>query len=132
MTRLVYISSSFENAPAVRELASKLPTGWVWSYDWTGHTFADDPSTVAAEDRNGVTRADAVIVLLPGGPGCHTEMGMALGIGKPLCVVGDMPRKDPRWPRCPFYLLADRVPDPAGALAWLERLTMLWGTEGKT
>lgn len=118
----VYIASRFENAPAVRALAARLPEGWTWAYDWTGHTFADDPLKVAKEDAAGVARADAVIVLLPGGPGTHTELGIALGTLKPLCVVGDAPRKDPRWPRCPFYLLGCRVSDADGALAWLKEI----------
>jgi hypothetical protein len=126
MARLVYIASAFENAPAVRALAARLPAGWSWSYDWTGHTFDDDPAMVAREDASGVARASAVIALLPGGFGTHVEIGMALGAAKPLCIVGDPPGKDPRWPRCPFYLLADRVADADAASAWLERLAMLW------
>ena len=68
-------------------------------------------------------RADAVIVLLPGGPGTHVEMGIAIGCELPLCVVGHMPRKDPRWPRCPFYLLGIRVETADEAIGWLSAVS---------
>jgi hypothetical protein len=118
---LVYIASSFENRERVKAFAAQLPPGWAWSYDWTGHTFDDDPRRVADEDCAGIAQADAVVALLPGGPGTHWEIGYARGLGIPTCIVGDPPRKDPRWPRCPFYLLAShRVDTEQGALEWLK------------
>ncbi len=125
----VYIATAFENAQAARDLAKRLPPGWSWSYDWTGHTFDDDPARVAHLDMCGVTAADAVIVILPGGPGTHVELGIALGRGIHVCVVGHAPRKDPRWPRCPFYLLCDRVETPDGAVAWLQGIARAGNNE---
>jgi hypothetical protein len=117
----VYIASGFENADRVRSFAARLPDGWSWSYDWTVHTFDDDPLDVARSDMQGITLAHAVVVLLPGGPSTHAELGIAMGSGTKVCVVGDMPRKDPRWPRCPFWCLADRVATEVEALEWLKR-----------
>lgn len=117
--RLVYIASGFENRERVRQFAARLPPGWAWAYDWTGHTFDDDPQGVAASDFRGVSNADAVVVLLPGGPGTHTELGVALAQQIPTSVVGDVRAVDPRWPLCPFYMLAIRFLEEEQALAWL-------------
>ena len=118
----VYIACGFEHAQDARDLATRLPKGWEWSYDWTGHTFDDSPLGVALRDRAGVRCSDAMIVLLPGGPGTHVEMGIAIGLCLPLCIVGHMPRKDPRWPWCPFYTLGHRAETVDEAVEWLSSL----------
>ena len=120
--RKVYIATAFENAERARDLASRLPIGWAWKYDWTGHTYDDDPLEVAVSDSTAVMHADALIMLLPGGPGAHTELGLALGVGIPVCIVGYQPRKDSRWPRCPFNLLGRRVEGTDESLQWLQNL----------
>jgi nucleoside 2-deoxyribosyltransferase len=100
-SRRFYIASSLDNAEAVRQLACTLRArGHVHTYDWTTHGAVFKPSAepednvaamrdVARSEMKGVTTADVVIVLLPGGRGTHVEMGGALAAGKRVLVVGD-------------------------------------------
>lgn len=81
-----YIASRLENAPRVRELKRILDArGWRHSYDWTVHGSVqnDGPDVireVATHEAVGVASAQVVIVLLPGGRGTHTELGMAIAL----------------------------------------------------
>lgn len=81
-----YIASGLPNFEAVRALKSILDeAGWEHTYDWTVHGSVQTEGAarlaeVAAEESYGVVMADVVIVLLPGGRGTHTELGMAIGL----------------------------------------------------
>jgi predicted Rossmann-fold nucleotide-binding protein len=66
--------------------------GFTIAYDWTSHRepeLADlqGRARIAENDLQGVTAADAVVVILPGGFGTHTEMGFALGQHKPVVLI---------------------------------------------
>lgn len=82
-----YIASRLENAARVRELRDLLhAAGWAITYDWSSHGSVRGPEVsreiiarVADHEVNGVLDADVLIVLLPGGRGTHTELGVALG-----------------------------------------------------
>lgn len=82
-----YIASGLDNFAQVRELKKILDdAGWEHTYDWTVHGAVDPdrwPPTASAE-AEGVWMADVVIVLLPGGRGTHTELGIALGTVDPV------------------------------------------------
>jgi hypothetical protein len=93
-----YIASKLENAPAVRSLRDRLLTlGWSVTYDWTVHGSvqregADVIQIVALAEAAGVEAADVVIVLLPGGRGTHTELGMAIALKKKIVLCGLLER----------------------------------------
>ncbi len=87
MPKSYYIASGLENADAVRALKKVLDeAGWKHTYDWTVHGAVDKdkwPPTASAE-AEGVWMADVLIVLLPGGRGTHTELGIAIGMVDPV------------------------------------------------
>lgn len=87
-----YIATSLRRTQAhniVRDALQKR--GLRISYDWTVHgdqksTSGERLQEIAVHMTRGVYNADIVIVLLPGGPGTHTELGMALGAGKEVII----------------------------------------------
>lgn len=105
-----YIATSLKNAPRAQQLRDRLNAeGHVWTYDWTkhgaaGHLGEAKLAEIAIQEFYGVTVADVVIVLLPGGKGTHTELGMAMAMGKPI-VIWDETRL--KWvcddTTCSFY-----------------------------
>lgn len=86
----IYIASKFENWPNVRKLRDALiAAGHEITHDWTntlGYDDAAHAAEIAEQERSGVLAADLVIVMLPGGFGTHTEMGMALAAGKRILL----------------------------------------------
>lgn len=95
-----YIASSLDNAAAVKRLNRALTLARHFcTYDWTAHgaVFKADASpeknaealkTTASMEIMGVTSAQAVVVLLPGGLGTHVEIGAALATYRPLLICG--------------------------------------------
>ncbi|SFC88964.1 hypothetical protein SAMN05443252_107280 [Bacillus sp. OV322] len=83
-----YIGSSFQNIKQVRHVAKVLTfNGFIHTYDWTENERADTLDklqSIGEEEKQAVTESDFVIILLPGGKGSHIELGIALGLGKPL------------------------------------------------
>ncbi|MED4205959.1 nucleoside 2-deoxyribosyltransferase [Neobacillus mesonae] len=86
-----YVASSFRNIEAVRYVTNHLKSrGYIHTFDWTKNAKAREEQTFTFEDLKdigqkeiqGVSEADFVIVLLPGGKGTHIELGIALGKGK--------------------------------------------------
>lgn len=81
-----YIASKLENAGRAVVLRDHLlAAGWEITYDWTTHGSVRGPDVprariadVAESEVQGVIDAGVVIVLLPGGRGTHTELGVAL------------------------------------------------------
>lgn len=79
-----YIATSLSRVTAhhiVRDTLKKL--GHEISYDWTLHGSVKSVSKerlreVALLELDGVSEADFVIVLLPGGNGTHLELGFAI------------------------------------------------------
>lgn len=111
-----YIASSLKNVEQVRSLRDALNArGWEHTYDWTVHGsvagLGEDVFKITAEDESvGVIEADVVIVLLPGGRGTHTELGMVLGttllamalqvagiaaeVNRRICIFSPDPERD--------------------------------------
>lgn len=97
-----YIASRIENSENVSALHALLrAAGWVCTYDWTTHgsvrgegVTRDTLHRVADAEMNGVTDADVVIVLLPGGRGTHVEMGGAIACGIPIVLWSPDPERD--------------------------------------
>lgn len=89
-----YIATAIERAEDHRALAKALDArGWSCAYDWTAHGSVQGQgavrmSEVAAAELRGVTTANVVIVLLPGGRGTHCELGAALAARVPVVLVG--------------------------------------------
>lgn len=84
-----YIASGFKNKELVQKIAKDIQTqlGWEHTYDWTANERAETIETltvIGVKEFEGVLESDVVIVILPGGKGCHTEMGIALGSKKLL------------------------------------------------
>lgn len=66
-----------------------LENGHEITYDWTlhgsqKHTSFERLKQIGDYQVTAIRDADAVIVLLPGGKGTHTEFGMALALKKPI------------------------------------------------
>ncbi len=63
--------------------------GHVLSYDWTlpenvKAMSKEHLQTISINEFKGITEADCVIVLLPGGSGTHIELGYAIAIKKKI------------------------------------------------
>lgn len=101
-----YIASGFQNKETVK-LVSKLlrEKGHHHTYDWTKNNRAETFERLTAigeEERNGVQEADVLIALLPGGKGTHIEIGMAIGMNKPVYIYTESKIEDPT-ASCTFY-----------------------------
>ncbi len=139
-----YIASKIENGEAVTRLATRLKAaGHIQTYDWAVHgpVFKPDKTadqnvwamrSVATAEMSGVSSADVVIALLPGGRGTHVEIGAAIALAKLVILCGDFEKEmtgkgDYPWP-CAFYYhplvvrisLADEDQMARAVLAWTE------------
>ncbi len=87
-----YIATSLQRVPAHNLIRDALVAkGWEITYDWTVHGSVKKISHECLRDvgikmSKGVCDADVVVVLLPGGKGTHTELGMALGADKRVII----------------------------------------------
>lgn len=107
----IYIASKLENYLQVQALRDALiAAGHTITYDWTLHGSVQGQGEarlreVAAAERNGVLQAELVIVLLPGGHGTHTELGMANALGKPVIIFSAFkePFDEYEGATCAFY-----------------------------
>jgi len=106
----VYIATRLVRAAEHNLLRDALiREGHEVTYDWTVHCSVkndgeDRLSKVADDEAAGVTEADLVVVLLPGGRGTHCELGMAVGAGVPLIIHnegGELFQSDDK--TCAFY-----------------------------
>lgn len=96
MSKRIYIATSKGNKAQQRDVATWLASmGWEQTYDWTTHRnlgptdgFDAVARELIGEELRAVERADVVVVLLPGGPGTHVELGAALAWRKPVFVLG--------------------------------------------
>lgn len=106
----VYIATRLENHRdhnRLRDLLAERGIGL--TYDWTTHgpVWRDGPDrirAVAQAEALGVTSADLVIVLLPGGRGTHAELGIAIGAGIPVLLVPSLRSQVEGEGVCAFYL----------------------------
>ena len=83
-----YVASGVANTERVSRAAAVLSAlGHARTYDWTTHgSVAAEPSKrkseVAAAEVFAISEADLVLILLPGGRGTHTELGLSLADGR--------------------------------------------------
>ncbi|MDR7072341.1 group-specific protein [Fictibacillus barbaricus] len=85
-----YIASGFQNLTLVKNMSLEIQKvlGWNLTYDWTKNERAitfEELVHIGTKEYKGVMDSDVVIVILPGGKGCHTELGIALGGNK--CIL---------------------------------------------
>lgn len=85
-----YIASSLQNKEQVQTTAQFLiEHGFLHTYDWTRNNRATSFSelkTIGELERDGVKNADFIVLILPGGKGSHTELGMALALDKKVYI----------------------------------------------
>jgi nucleoside 2-deoxyribosyltransferase len=109
MTLKFYIGSSFQNIDTVRKLASTLVlSGFTWTYDWTKNKRAADDQQlklIAEEEVRGIQESGIVIILLPGGKGTHTELGLAIAGDKRVYLYDLENRWNDQDPKVAFYHL---------------------------
>lgn len=92
-----YIATSLSRAASHHVVRDALRDyGHEISYDWTLHGSVKSISKerlqeVAMLEVDGVSKADVVIVLLPGGGGTHFELGFALAKGKKVFLHSEDP-----------------------------------------
>jgi nucleoside 2-deoxyribosyltransferase len=92
-----YIATSLSRTQAhhkVRDALERL--GHEISYDWTLHGSVKSVSKerlgeVAVLELEGVSEADFVVILLPGGGGTHLELGFAIAKGKKVFLHSEDP-----------------------------------------
>lgn len=89
-----YVASGLANAAEVKRAIIRLGRDGKHhcTYDWTekGSVRNDSPAVWTATALNevgGASRADVLIAMLPGGKGTHVEIGIALGLGRPVLLV---------------------------------------------
>ncbi|MEN2766829.1 nucleoside 2-deoxyribosyltransferase [Ornithinibacillus xuwenensis] len=85
-----YIASGFDNQAAVHYVRDQLIlAGHSHTYDWTKNNRATTEEalrTIGEAEKAAVADSDVFIVLLPGGKGTHTELGIALGLNKKIFI----------------------------------------------
>ncbi|WP_369902619.1 nucleoside 2-deoxyribosyltransferase [Bacillus manliponensis] len=83
-----YIASSFQNKHLVQEVSKKLrKAGWEHTYDWTKNERATTAATlceIGVAEKQAIQQADAFLLVLDGGNGSHTELGMAIAWEKKI------------------------------------------------
>lgn len=92
-----YIATSLSRMIAHNQVRDALKRfGHEISYDWTSHGSVKSSSKerlreVSIRELNGVSEADFVVVLLPGGNGTHLELGFAIASGKKVFLHSEDP-----------------------------------------
>lgn len=92
-----YIATSLSRMSAHQTVRDSLKRfGHEISYDWTLHGSVKSVSKerlreVASLELNGVSEADFVVVLLPGGHGTHLELGFAIAKEKKVFLHSEDP-----------------------------------------
>ncbi|WP_010097971.1 nucleoside 2-deoxyribosyltransferase [Ornithinibacillus scapharcae] len=102
-----YIASGLENKENVQYVRDRLlEAGHIHTYDWTKNnraTTEEELRAIGTAERDAVLESDVVIVLLPGGKGTHTELGMAIGLEKKIYIYASE-KLDPKAATTFYYL----------------------------
>lgn len=105
-----YIATKLENHASHNMLRDRLKLfGHELTYDWTVHgpvytEGRERLADVSMLETAGITDADVVIVLWPGGRGTHVELGIAIATGKRIIFVSDVLGHHDATPiTCAFY-----------------------------
>jgi len=108
-----YLSSGIANIHNARYFIHKLKeAGFDQTFDWTQNVVTGDFSEhqkdykrIALQEINGIDFCDIFIALLPGGQGTHVEMGIAMGMLKPIIIASQSNKELKNENLCPFYHL---------------------------
>ncbi len=101
-----YIATTLSNNKEHNRLRDFLVTsGHHITYDWTNHCSVQKDgieriSEVASLESKGIENADYVFVIFPACRATHTELGMAIALGKRIVLCGQEENKDET---CAFY-----------------------------
>jgi nucleoside 2-deoxyribosyltransferase len=86
-----YVASSFANKDKVQRVSSVLSElGYIHTYDWTRNDRAStlgQLQEIGELEKRAVMESDFLVALLPAGKGSHIEMGIAIGLDKPVYVL---------------------------------------------
>ena len=114
---------------------------FAWAAEENWQLGYDKPKTAAELDRMGVCLSQAFIGLLPGGPGTHVELGMALALKKPVLLIdleGGGAPFDPKAGNVFYAACRQRVAGPngppriAGMIEeWLDGLELTAKAQGR-
>lgn len=104
----LYVATAFQAKARVHNFMAKLREcvqDASLSCDWTALDETLGARRIALAEERGIVEADVVVVLLPGGFGTHSELGIAIGRGVPIVLVGELKDRvqDDGWPRCIQY-----------------------------
>jgi nucleoside 2-deoxyribosyltransferase len=106
-----YIASSFKNIDKVRYVSKMLnENGFIHTYDWTLNenvTTLEELKVIGQKEKNAVTEADFVVVLLPAGKGSHVELGIAIGNSKNIYLYSSSNDVDNLETTSTFYQLPE-------------------------
>jgi nucleoside 2-deoxyribosyltransferase len=92
-----YIATSLSRVSAHHMVRDSLKSnGHEITYDWTAHGSVKSTSKarlqeVASLELTGISDADFVVVLLPGGGGTHLELGYSIAKGKKVILHSEDP-----------------------------------------
>ena len=90
----IYVASSLNSVQTVQQVCTSIrKAGHAVPYDWSTHGRVKGNehkmSGTALQELKGVSQADTLFVILPGGAGTHTELGYALAKGIPVYIFGE-------------------------------------------
>ena len=101
-----FVSARKDRSAEADALSTELKRrGWERTYEWNAldGEALEELAKFAIAEMDGVSKADVLIVLLPGGFGTHVEIGAALALGKPV-ILHSPDQKTLETPyRCPFH-----------------------------
>lgn len=87
----VYVGTSLLNAKNAKDVIDRFTAAGInITYDWTKHGQVFDEKLLeeyGIAELNGVRDADLFFMLQPGRSGTHVELGIALGLNKPVIIV---------------------------------------------
>lgn len=110
--KYVYVAGKWEEKERISKIMDCLRNnGYFISYDWTKHKDGDDEERCALNDRLGVQSCDFIIAIVDkplSYCGTLIEIGIALGLRKPVYLFGD------HIDSCIFSTLCFKVKDICG------------------
>jgi nucleoside 2-deoxyribosyltransferase len=129
MPKRFFVSARKDRNAEADALSAELKKrGWQRTYEWNAldDETPEELAKFAIAELDGVSKADVLIVLLPGGFGTHVEIGAALALGKPV-ILHSPDQKTLETPyRCPFHyhpkvkILISATPDVDAILACVQ------------
>ena len=131
MAKRFFLSTRKDRSAEANALSDALKArGWERTFAWTPDDSygVEGLAATALAELKGVSDADVLIVLLPGGFGTHVEIGAALALGKRVILhASDQSTLETPY-RCAFHYhpsvrrLISAVPDVGALVACADEL----------